>query len=131
MADPLAADRLDRPFVNLRPILPPDLPTRPATHHAHAHKPPKVQHRVIPAALSADRFGPGATGDGGQALGRAHQLVPGIAAGTHDGVVAVPHAMAEEVGPQVALVLPFHPATPAGTFGKPRPDCSTGFSSGA
>ena len=40
-------------------------------------------------------------GDGGEALWRAHQLVPGVAAGIHDGLVAVPDASAELVAAQV------------------------------
>jgi len=42
--------------------------------------------------------------DGSETLGRVHQLVPSVAAGIHDGAVAVPGTVAEKVGPQVALV---------------------------
>lgn len=62
---------------------------------------------LIPDALSSDCFGPGAPGDGGDALWRAHQFVPSITAGTHDGVVVVPNTVAEKVGPQVGPDL-FH-----------------------
>jgi len=62
---------------------------------------------LIPDALSADCSGPGATGDGGEALGHVHQRVSSVAAGVHDGVVAVPNAVAEKVGAQVGPNL-FH-----------------------
>ena len=68
---------------------------------------PLAAYGLIPDALSNDCFGPGALGDGSEALWRAHQLVPGIAAGTHDGVVAVPNAVAEKVGAQISPDL-FH-----------------------
>ncbi len=57
---------------------------------------------LIPDALSADCCGPGAMGDGGQALRRAHQLVPSVAAGIHDGTVAIPDVGAEKVGAQIS-----------------------------
>ncbi len=40
-----------------------------------------VQRRVILDALSTDCFGPDAPGDEGEALWRAHQFVPSVAAG--------------------------------------------------
>lgn len=54
--------------------------------------------QLIPTALSTDCSGPGATGDGGETLGHVHQRVPSIAAGIHDSLVAVPNAVAEEIG---------------------------------
>src|SRR3954471_15089664 len=56
---------------------------------------------LIPSASSGDRFCPGAPCDGGEALGRVHQPVPSVAARLHDGLVAVPDAVAQEVGAQV------------------------------
>src|SRR3954451_21232453 len=56
---------------------------------------------LIPAALIADRFGPLAAGDGGEPVGRRQQPVPGLAAGSDDGVVVGPDAQAELVLPQV------------------------------
>ena len=56
---------------------------------------------IIPSASSGDRFCPGAPCDGGEALGRVHQPVPSVAARLHDGLVAVPDAVAQEVGAQV------------------------------
>src|SRR5215212_2854425 len=50
--------------------------------------------RLIPSALDVDAC-PGAGGDRGDPLWHAHKPVPGVAAGVHDGVVAVPHAVAE------------------------------------
>ena len=60
-----------------------------------------IRASLIPSASFDDRCGPGAMGDGGEALGRVHQFVPSVAAGIHDGVVAVPDAVAEKVGAQV------------------------------
>ena len=43
---------------------------------------------------------------GGQAFGRAHERVASVAAGIHDGVVAVPHAATGRVGAQVGPDMP-------------------------
>ncbi len=59
----------------------------------------RAQVSLIPTALDFDLC-PGAAGDGGDLLWPTHQRVPGRAAGVHDGVVALPHAVTEEVGPQ-------------------------------
>src|SRR3954451_16208664 len=56
---------------------------------------------VIPRALIADRSGPLAAGDRGQAVGRRHEPVPGLAAGRDDGLVVRPDPQAELVLPQV------------------------------
>src|SRR4051794_16355235 len=58
---------------------------------------------VIPTALIADRSGPLAAGDRGQAVGRRRQPVPGLAAGRDDRLVVRPDAMA---GLVLAQVLP-------------------------
>ena len=55
---------------------------------------------VIPAALFNDRLGPGAFGDGSEPVWHVHQLVPSIAACIHDGVVALPNAVAEKITTQ-------------------------------
>src|SRR3954453_13189215 len=52
---------------------------------------------LIPTALIADRSGPLAAGDRGQAVGRRRQPVPGLAAGRDDRLVVRPDAMAELV----------------------------------
>src|SRR3954452_10095148 len=57
--------------------------------------------QLIPTALIADRSGPLAAGDRGQAVGRRRQPVPGLAAGRDDRLVVRPDAMAELVLPQV------------------------------
>src|SRR4051812_43993656 len=56
---------------------------------------------VIPTALIDDRSGPLAAGDRGQAVGRRHEPVPGLAAGRDDGLVVRPDPQAELVLPQV------------------------------
>jgi len=63
--------------------------------------------QLIADALPTDCSGPDTACDGGEALGRVHQFVPSIAAGIHDGVVAVPNAVAEKVGAQIGPDL-FH-----------------------
>src|SRR4051812_17181591 len=51
--------------------------------------------------LIADRFGPLAAGDRGQAVGRRREPVPRLAAGRDDGLVVRPDPQAELVLPQV------------------------------
>jgi len=54
---------------------------------------------LIPAALKFDLC-PIARGDGGNLVGHLHEPVPSVAAGIDDGLVAVPHAVAQQVLPQ-------------------------------
>jgi hypothetical protein len=64
---------------------------------------------LIPTALFDDRFlSPGALGDGSDLLWHAHELVPGLAAGIDDALIALPHTVAE---PVAAEKLPYvlHP----------------------
>lgn len=49
---------------------------------------------VIPAVLSGHRFCPRSSGEGRDAFGHLHQLVPGATTCLDDGVVAVPDTVA-------------------------------------
>jgi hypothetical protein len=56
---------------------------------------------VIPSALTGDRLCPGAPGDGGNALGHLHELVPRALAGIEDRLIGVPNTVAEKIGTQI------------------------------
>jgi SAM-dependent methyltransferase len=55
---------------------------------------------LIPIGLSGDRSGPRAPGEGSDALRHFHEFVPSVLACIEDGLVGVPDAVAEKVGPQ-------------------------------
>src|SRR5271166_1183903 len=55
---------------------------------------------ALPAALCGDRFCPGARSNGSNFLRHAHQLVPCVTTRIHDGLVVLPNAVAEKVGPE-------------------------------
>src|SRR4051795_4136031 len=106
-ADPRArAARALRPNPGCPPGTEPSAGPHVAVQHAFgsAHRGPRRIPRwtgVIPRALIADRSGPLAAGDRGEAVGRRRQPVPGLAAGRDDRLVVRPDAMAELVLPQV------------------------------
>src|SRR4051812_31021180 len=83
-----------------RGYAPPGPPSRGNGAHGGC---PAPGRGVIPTALIGDRFRPLAAGDRGEAVGRRHEPVPGVAAGGDDGLVLRPDAMAELV---LAQVLP-------------------------
>ena len=56
--------------------------------------------RLIPIGLSGDRSRPRAPGEGSDALRHFHEFVPSVLACIEDGLVGVPDAVAEKVGPQ-------------------------------
>ena len=71
---------------------------------------------IIPTALSGDRYCcPRALGEGSDSFRHPHELVPGLAAGLDNSLVAWPHLVAEPVLTHVfpdvfecIVILPFY-----------------------
>jgi hypothetical protein len=53
---------------------------------------------LIPTPLSRDRLCPGTPGDGGDALGHLHELVPRALARIEDRFVGAPNTVTEKIG---------------------------------